>query len=57
MINKHDNTAKRHLLDNKVREDGSVEEGRLKVIRSDMKRATADRNCVKDLFTIDEHLK
>ena len=57
MINKHDNTAKRHLLDNKVREDGSVEEGRLKVIRSDMKRATRDRNCVKDLFTIDEHLK
>ena len=43
--------------DNKVREDGLLEEGRLKVIKSDMKRAARDRNSVKDLSTIDEHMK
>lgn len=43
-------------LDNKVKEDGVLEEGRLKVIKSDMKRAR-ERNSVKDMSTIDEHLK
>ena len=33
-----------------------MEEGRLKVIRSDMNRAN-NRNSVKDLSTIDEHMK
>ena len=42
--------------DNKIQEDGLLEEGRLKVIRSDMNRAN-NRNSVKDLSTIDEHLK
>ena len=41
---------------NKIKEDGLLEEGRLKVIRSDMNRAN-NRNSVKDLLTIDEHLK
>ena len=39
-----------------MKEDGLLEEGRLKVIQSDMKRAR-ERNSVKDLQTIDEHLK
>ena len=56
VINKHDHTQKLMQQENKIKEDGMLEEGRLKVIRSDMKRAR-ERNSVKDLTTIDEHLK
>ena len=56
IIKKHNNLHKRMQADNKVNEDGMLEEGRLKVIRSDMKRAR-ERNSVKDMSTIDEHLK
>ena len=53
---RHNSRAKRMQEDNKVQEDGMLEEGRLKVIKSDLKRAR-ERNSVKDMSTITEHLK
>ena len=42
---------------NAAREEHMLAEGRLKVIKSDMKRAQENRNSVKDLRNMEEHLK
>ena len=57
VLNKHDVTQKKMMEKNAAREEHMLAEGRLKVIKSDMKRAQENRNSVKDLRNMEEHLK
>lgn len=57
VLNQHEITKKNMLAKNKAREEHMLHEGRLKIIKSDMKRVTEDRNSVKDLRHLEERLK
>ena len=57
VLNKHEGTKKKMLEKFQLKEKILEEEGRLKVIKSDLKRSTVDRNSVKDPLTMDIHLE
>ena len=56
VLQRHDVTQQQHFSKNKIKEDILQEEGRLRVIQSDLKRSNY-RNSSKDAGTMDEHLR
>ena len=56
IIHRHDKTLRNQQELNKYKEEGYLEEGRLKIIQSDLKRAR-DSNSVKDHAIMTEHMK
>ena len=57
IINRHDGTMKKHMESNTLKECLLQREGKMKVIKSDMKRSMLDRNSVKDSHNIGESFK
>ena len=55
VLSHHNAAQKRMQESNKLKEDTLVEEGKLKIINSDLKRAK-QRNSVKDTMTMEGHL-
>ena len=56
VLKHHAETQERMMERNEIRENALCEEGRLKVIKSDMKRADNYRNSAKDLRNVEAHL-
>ena len=57
VLHHHMNTQRRMKEKNKASEDYIKEEGRLKIIKSDMKSINENRNCRKDLRNVAKHMK
>ena len=56
MLRYHETTKEKMMERNWVKEERLKEEGRLKIIKSDMRRVSQYRNCKKDMWPVENHL-